>query len=256
MNDSERLVGALKRLLRKQGITYRGVAVSLGISEPSVKRMFSRGTFTLDRLAHIAGLLGMTLAEVTHAAEHDLPRLRTLTEAQEKELVTDPVLLLVAACVINNWTPQEITGTYRLTHAECLKRLLRLDRLGLVTLLPGDRVRLNVARDFDWLAEGPIQRFFRKQQNDDFLAGDFTGEGENLFFLYGMLAPAARTRLQAQLRKLRDEFSELHRESVRAPFAERSSVCLLLAQRPWEPRLFAALRRKGAVESGKGGLVK
>ena len=244
MNDSERLVDALKRLLRRQGITYRGVAESLGLSEPSVKRMFSRGTFTLDRLARIAALLGMTLAEVAHAAEHDQPRLRTLTEAQEKELVADPVLLLVAACVVNNWTPQEIVATYRLTPAECLKRLLRLDRLGLATLLPGDRVRLNVARDFDWLPEGPIQRFFRKQQNEDFLASDFAAEGENLFFLYGMLAPAARLRLQSQLRKLRDEFADLHRESVRAPFAERSSVCLLLAQRPWEPRIFAALRRK------------
>jgi hypothetical protein len=131
----------------------------------------------------------MTLAEITHAAEHDLPRLRTLTEAQEKELVGDPVLLLVAACVINNWTPQEITATYSLTPAECLKRLLRLDRLGLVTLLPGDRVRLNVARDFDWLAEGPIQLFFRKQQHDDFLASDFAAEGENRFFLYGCWRP-------------------------------------------------------------------
>jgi hypothetical protein len=46
-----------------------------------------------------------------------------------------------------------------------------------------------------------------------------------------------------QLRKLRDEFGELHRESLAAPFAQRSGACLLVAQRDWEPRSFAALRR-------------
>jgi hypothetical protein len=56
-----------------------------------------------------------------------------------------------------------LVETYRFTKAECLRKLLKLDRLGLVSLLPGDRMRLNVARDVDWLPGGPIQRFFRKQ---------------------------------------------------------------------------------------------
>ena len=244
MNDAERLVSALKRLLKQHGITYRQVAAALGVSEPSVKRMFSRGTFTLERLVQVAALLEMSLAEVTHAADHDQPRLRTLTEAQEKELVVDPALVLVAACVLNNLTPTEVTTTYSLTHAECLKRLLKLDRLGLITLMPGDRVRLNVARDFDWLPDGPIQRFFRKAQHDDFLASDFRAEGEDQYFVYGMLSDAARTRLHSHLRKLRDEFAELHRESMRLPFADRTSICLLVAQRHWEPRIFASMRRK------------
>lgn len=244
MNDAERLIAALKRQLKKQGITYRQVASSLGVSEPSVKRMFSRGTFTLDRLVQIAGLLEMSLAEVAHIAENDQPRLRTLSEAQEKELVADPSLVLVAACVLNNLTPAEICAIYSFSPAECLKRLLKLDRIGLITLMPGDRVRLNVARDFDWRHEGPIQRFFRKAQHDDFLASDFRGTGEDQYFLWGMFSAAARTRLHALLRKLRDEFAELHRESTRLPFTDRSSVCLLVAQRHWEPRSFAAMRRK------------
>jgi transcriptional regulator with XRE-family HTH domain len=243
MNESERLIATLKRLLKSQGYTYRRVSEAVGLSEPSIKRMFSRGTFTLDRLVQVSGLLGLSLAELAHQAERMQPGIRTLDEKQERELVADPRLLLVAACVLNSWTPEEIVSTYRFTKAECLKRLLQLDRLRMITLLPGDRVRLNVARDFDWLPDGPIQRFFRKQEKDDFLAHDFNGDGENHFFLYGMLSPAAQSRLQAQLRKLREEFAELHRESVAAPFAQRSAACLLVAQRGWEPRSFASLRR-------------
>lgn len=244
MNEGERLVATLKRLLKKQGYTYRRVSNAIGLSEPSIKRMFSKGTFTLDRLVRLSALLGLSLAELADQAENTEPTIRTLDEKQERELVADPKLLLVAACVLNSWTPEEIVATYRFTKAECLKRLLQLDRLRMVTLLPGDRVRLNVARDFEWLANGPIQRFFRTQEKDDFLADDFAEEGENHFFLYGMFSPAAQARLQAQLRKLREDFAELHRESVAVPFAQRGAACLLVAQRGWEPRSFAVLRRR------------
>ena len=109
---------------------------------------------------------------------------------------------------------------------------------------PGDRVRLNVARDFEWLPNGPIQHFFRKQEKDDFLTSNFAEPGENLYFIFGLLTPAAKLRLQVQLKKLRDEFAELHRESISAPFDQRSSACLMVAQRTWEPKSFAKMRRK------------
>jgi hypothetical protein len=60
-----------------------------------------------------------------------------------------------------------------------------------------------------------------------------------------MLTPTAKSRLQALLDKLRDEFAELHRDSMAANFDERRGACLLLAQREWEPRSFVALRRAG-----------
>jgi transcriptional regulator with XRE-family HTH domain len=244
-SESRQLIDTVKRLLKRQGYTYRDVGKSIGLSEQSVKRMFSKGTFTLERLVQLASLLGMSLAEIAEQSSRSTPAIATLTEAQEKEITAEPGLLLVAACVLNGWTPAEITSTYRFTKAECLKRLLRLDRLGLITLLPGDRVRLNVARDFDWLPHGPIERFFRKQEKDDFLASDFAGKGESLYFLFGMFTPAAKALLDAQLRKLREEFAELHRESLAAPFEERRGACLLVAQREWEPRSFEALRRPG-----------
>jgi transcriptional regulator with XRE-family HTH domain len=243
MTESERLVAALKRLLKKEGYTYRRVAREIGLSEPSVKRLFSRGTFTLDRLVQIASLLGMSLAELADQADKSSAAIRTLTLAQEREVVAERGLLLVAVCALNGWTLAEMVETYKFTKAECLKRLLKLDRLGLITLLPGDRIRLNIARDFDWLPDGPIQRFFRREEKEDFLAGHFSGEGENLFFLFGMFTPAAKARLQAQLRRLREEFADLHRESLAVPLGERRSGCLLVAQREWEPRSFAALRR-------------
>jgi transcriptional regulator with XRE-family HTH domain len=243
MTETDRLVATLKRLLKTQGMTYRALGAKLALSEPAVKRMFSRRAFTLERLSRIAQLLGMSVAEIADEASRSIPRLHTLTVGQERDLVSEPRLLLVAACVLSGWTLAEIVATYAFTKAEALKLLLRLDRMGLIALMPGDRVRLEVARDFEWLRGGPIERFFRKQEYEDFLGSDFTGDEEGLSFVFAMLTPAARAKLQGHVEQLRDAISQLHRESLAAPFAERSGLCLLVAHRNWEPRSFAALRR-------------
>ena len=45
-----RLVDALKACLRARGMTYAALATKLDLSEPTVKRMFSRGSFMLERI--------------------------------------------------------------------------------------------------------------------------------------------------------------------------------------------------------------
>lgn len=58
-----------------------------------------------------------------------------------------------------------------------------------------------------------------------------------------MLTPTAAVKLQALLRRLRQDFTELHDESLGAPLSQRHGTGLLFAVREWEPRSFAAMRR-------------
>ena len=243
MSETEQLLAALKRELRVRHLTYRDVAKALDLSEPSVKRLFASGRFTLDRLTQLTAFLGLTLAEVAQGMPGTTPQLRELSVAQEAELVSDPKLLLVSVCALNHWTLADMTATYRLSEAECVQRLLRLDRLRLIDLLPGNRVRLNVARDFDWSPDGPIRRFFRERGQGDFLNGKFDAAGEMHVFLHGMLTRAAVEELQTQLRRLRSQFEELHRESLAQPRTLRHGTGLLLAVREWELGSFSAMRR-------------
>jgi transcriptional regulator with XRE-family HTH domain len=243
MSEVAQLVATLKRELKGQGKTYRDVAAAIGLSEPTVKRLFASESFTLERLVEICNLLGLTLAELAQEAGASEARLRTLTTTQEKELVSDPRLLLVAVCALNHWTLNDMLAAYRLSEAECLQKLLRLDRLHLISLLPGNRIRLNVARDFDWIANGPIRRFFRDQGMPDFLDSAFSDEDESLAFSHGMLTETAIAKMQEQLRQLRIKFAELHAESLASPLSKRRGSGLLLAMREWEPAEFTRLRR-------------
>lgn len=243
MSEVVHLMATIKRQLKARGLTYRDVGAALKLSEPSVKRLFASERLTVDRLAQISELLGYTMAELMDLAAQATPQVRTLTEAQEARLVDDTSLLLVAVCAFNHWTVADIVATYRLTHAECLKRLLALDRMGVISLLPGDRIRLRVARDFDWLPDGPIRRYFVSHGLPDFLGARFDGPQESLDFAHGMLTRSAQAEILRELRRLKARLAQLHQESVSAPLEERFGTSMLLAMRPWTPSIFARLLR-------------
>ena len=243
MSEVSQLLTTIKRQLKLQGKTYRDVAAVLGLSEASVKRLLTSDTLGVDRLVEVSNMLGFTLAELAQEAALSETRLRTLTAAQEKELVSDTKLLLVAVCALNHWTLADILAVYRLTEAECVHKLLHLDRLHLIALMPGNRIRLNVARDFDWMPDGPIRRYFHTQGLADFIDSRFDRPDETLAFAHGMLTESAAAALQVELRRLRARFAELHEESLASPLPKRRGSGLLLALREWEPAAFTTLRR-------------
>jgi len=245
--ETTQLVDTLKRQLKAQGLTYRHVAQALKLSEPSVKRLFASGRLTVSRLEQICRLLGFTLAEMTRESAAAVPRLQRLDAAQEARLVSDEKMLLVAVCALNHWRVDDIANTYCLSRAECLKYLLALDRMGLIALLPGDRIRVCVARDFDWIPGGPIRQYFLSHGLDDFLEHAFAADDDMLEFVQGMLTAQARVELRAELRRLKSRFAALHEESARAPRAQKHGTGLLLATREWEPRGFEELRKNGAA---------
>src|SRR5688500_13390068 len=111
MADSTTLVRNLKARLRAEGMTYRTLAQRLQLSEPTIKRDLSRGTFSLRRLDRICEVLGITLEELLQPP----PRATLLTELsteQERALVGSPKLLLVTYLIVNDWKFQEIVATF------------------------------------------------------------------------------------------------------------------------------------------------
>ncbi len=253
MSEVPQILRTVKRQLKARGMTYRDLAKGLKISEPSVKRLFSSQRLTVDRLAAIAGLLGLTLAELAVEAAAGTPKIQTLQREQESQLVGDKKLLVIAVCVLNHWTVEEILQEFEISRAECIKRLVLLDRMGLIELLPGNRVRVKIARDFDWLPNGPIRDFFRTEGQPDFLNSAFSGEAEGAEFVHAMLTSAAQTQLHHELRRVRQRFALLHDESVAAPLSQRFAVGLLLAVRRWEPQVFKEMHRskQGQHQAGR-----
>jgi len=243
MSQTSQLISALKRLLKARGITYKQIGEHLHLSEISVKRQFSKQSFTMQTLEAICNLMQIEFSDLVKAAEA-VDTVSQLTEKQEEELVSDVESVLVATCVLNHWTFQRIITTYRFSEAECISKLLRLERIGMIQLLPENRVKLKISRDFSWLPGGPIQQFFRARAQTDFLNTNFNKPGEILRFQHAMISPSSNLRFQQRLQRLVQEFTALQDDSTTNPVDSSFGTSLFIAMRPWEPEVFQLRRRE------------
>ncbi|MFO1349577.1 MAG: hypothetical protein U1F68_02360 [Gammaproteobacteria bacterium] len=107
-----------------------------------MKRLFSTQGFSLKRLDKLCELVGMELSELVALIQTQERALTELTLEQETALVADTRLLLVAFLVIQGWKLADIVAAYALSEAELVRLLARLDRLKIIELQPGNRVKL------------------------------------------------------------------------------------------------------------------
>lgn len=247
MAQTAAIVDVMKRRLREHGLTYADVARALDLSEASVKRLFSERQFSLRRLDQICALMGLEISELVRELKPE-PRIQQLTLEQEQELVSDTRLLLVAVCGLNRWQLAEIQANYCFSETEVIGYLARLDRMGLVELLPGNRIKPLVGHDFTWLKNGPIQRFIETDVQPDFFQCGFTGPGELRLFLNGMVSTHSSETIHQKMRRLAQDFLHAHQEDQGLPLGERFGVSLMVAIRPWELAVFAQYRRPEAMK--------
>ncbi len=244
MAQSAALIDTLKQTLKSHRLTYAEVARKLHMSEANIKRMFASKRFTLERLEEVCKLMQLELSDLFQLYEESRQRITQLTLEQEDELVRDAKLLLVAVSVRNRLGFDDIVSHYQITQAECIRALAKLDKLKIIDLLPHNRIKLRIDEDFRWLPNGPIERFFEKQIQSQFLKSGFNGELERRLFLFGLLGDSSTQVLINKLQSLAKEFTELHRQDARLPLEKRHNVGFMLALRPWELEVFRPLRRK------------
>jgi len=243
MSSPEVLIQVLRSEMRAAGITYKQLGQRLEMSESSMKRMFSQGDMSLSRLAQICKAVGVAMEDVLRQAADATPHADTLTLAQERSLVSDPKLLLVAICCLGHWTLEQIVETYTISETDCIRYLVKLDRLELIELKPLNRYRMRVSIAFHWLPDGPVQNFFRKYVVNDYFAGRFDGTGEALLCVHGRLSNPSAQELVQKIRQLAADLARLHQDDQRLQASERDGFTLLLGLRSWEFEQFTAMRR-------------
>jgi hypothetical protein len=233
MNDSGKLVDALKRVVRMRGLTYAGLATRARLSEATVKRLFSRGTFTLARLEQFCTLLDVDFQELARLASGASDEAGELTLAQEAALAADDRLLAVFYLAYSGWRFDDIVAQYRLTAPQLTGLVLKLDRLGLVELMPGNRMRLRLPRGTRLRADGPLRRKHGTRLLDDFLAPRFDQAGGYFAFEFRELSRASTDILRRKLERLAAEFHELAQLDGHLKASERQTIGIALGVRPW-----------------------
>jgi DNA-binding Xre family transcriptional regulator len=236
------IIAELKRALREGGHTYADVARQLNLSVARVKRLFSCGDFSLQRIDSICELLDVELPDIIERAQDHGAPTDQLTLSQEREIVSDPALFLITWLLRSRASFDEIVRNYRFDPAELQRHLIRLDRLKIIELQAANRVRLLVSRRFSWRRGGPVQRYIHQRLLREFLASQFVDARDEFFFHGDALSDHGLSQLKRTLQHAMRECMDIVENDRAAPH-ERRGAAFVLAMRPWEYSGFVNLRR-------------
>jgi DNA-binding Xre family transcriptional regulator len=236
------IIDALRLHLKARNITYKELADAIGLSEVSVKRLFTGGDCGLERLEQICQYLHLEFADLFKTTPRKRKLITRLNLAQEEELAQDKKLLMVAVCALNHWQVADIHKHLQLTRSQVQELLKRLDGTGFLEVQASDRYRLLVASSFGWISGGPIMQMVQSV-SDEFFNDAFDGDGEILKIMNMRVSRKAQEQLKARLEQIAVEYEDQARADAHLPLQDRPPLSVCIAVRTWVPKFMRDLYR-------------
>lgn len=246
MAFAKELVATLKKELRARRVTYVDVSRHLGLSESSVKRLFSEGDMSLQRLELICNLIELDISSLAAKADERRRHIKRLSLEEEKQLVNDEKLLLLTVHLIYGWSYQQILETYAIEPHEGQRMLTQLDRMQIIELMLDNRVRVLLSPDFQWIQSGPIQQFFEHSVQNEFFESHFSGDGELRLVMNGWLSIHSLKAFHENMTRLTREFEAQKKYDRHVPVEERRGTTLVVAVRPWTLDIFEKYSKRSS----------
>lgn len=227
------LMQVLRELLRTHGIRHRDIAERLNISERTVSRWLSSDKIEASQIEQLCGLLNMTLFDVCElAAQRGDDRVARLTVRQEQELVEDDLLIYTFRQVLRGWTAEEMRDDLQIPEPVLVDALIRLEKLGLIELLPHNQVRLRTVKNIAWLPRGPFTKSINQWLRGSLGDIDFNEPRAVLSFDELKLSQASCAQLRPKLDEVIREARELSEIDRRLNPADTDWYVCIMAIRP------------------------
>ena len=234
MTQTVELLQSLKKSLKAKGLNYRDLATALGLSEASIKRLFSEQSFSLKRLEEACRFLDMSIYDLARMSRTAPGEQTTrLTLEQEQGLADDLPALTYFYLLLTGRSAEKIAAEFGLTDRQQNTLLVRLSRLKLVELYPNNSGRLRTQRRIDWRRDGPIRKQYQQQFQRAFFDAGFAGRDESFRFLTGELSQASTAVLERKLERLEREFDELADLDTHVADSKKKACGLMIGFRPW-----------------------
>lgn len=230
--QSQLLKNALKQEIRRRGFRYQDIAEHLGISVMTVKRHLNSDRVSIEAIEDICACLGLTFIELAELAKnHEVAENRDLELEQECALATDHALGLVRFLLYSGWTVEEIMEEYAIDATSLVGFLARLDRLKLIELQPGNRVRIRGARTIEWRTGGPMRQVIERDIRQNFMTLPFADTTEYFGYETVFVTEDSLLQLEEQMRQLVKSVRMLHQVDQHQSNDRKRWYTLLVAKR-------------------------
>jgi transcriptional regulator with XRE-family HTH domain len=226
------MLAALRRNLKRSGLTIAALAKRLDVGEATIKRWLAGKGLTLERLEQLAGLAGLSLADLAEASA-TLPEHLSdeLTFAQERALSEDELMAFVFIAILGGYDWHEILGDFAIPAPVMEAALERLQKLALIDRLSSGRVRPRIDRNIIW-RKAPMRAQFEARMKAQFLAMDFSQPDAIYASDIHKLSAQGAAMLAELIERHRREINALADQDRKSARLSRSWYAVLTAARP------------------------
>lgn len=225
----------LKTVLKARGITYATLAQRLNLSEVTIKRIFADQDCKLSRLTDICGALDLTIDDLVAEAKRIEVRPFQLGDQIEGRLSDDRAAFHFFLLLLDDMTPDAIQAQYGLDDTTLFTLGHRLEKLGLVEVMPGNRMRLVVKGPVHFRRDGPLHQTLLRL-NMDFLRSTYLRQDtDHSVFMTQSRRMSEKTarHILGRIRELQMELSDLARkDQLTQPETSLASYKLAVALSP------------------------
>jgi transcriptional regulator with XRE-family HTH domain len=226
-----RLLAALKHVYRVAGIHYADAAQTLDVSELTIKRWMAGKGLTLAALGRLCAVANITLAELISAGEASREKPIASSE-QATTIATDVVSGMIFFLLTRDWTAQRIAQELRLDEATMNRHLTLLDRIGVIELFPGNRVRVLRRMSGNIRDELPTFKLVARRVHQFFDNPDLFDSGLAWSSGIARLSRSSFAQVSTLLDQLRDELFALGQRDLDLPQDEVAWYTFFAAARP------------------------
>ena len=169
----------LKLKLKKLGISYARLALTLDVPESTLKKWFSAEDGSFNRISKICETLGLPVYLVLKEAEEQNLKTFTFSKDQQAAFLKDHISFKAYWLMVYERKLQEETmKLLNLNSTEFKKIIFKLDKMGLIQLGVGDVVKVPKMRPIKWKFTGT----FMEKIFEDWVEGILKGPDTNLQF--------------------------------------------------------------------------
>lgn len=238
MAEHMQLLTTLKSVIKQKKLTYRMIAMELGVSESSIKRMLNSNDISMSKMYRLLELVDMDFGSLVQLNEQLYRTVSAVDIAVEQELIEDHLLLLIFFHLLNGWSVSNLVHSLEADELTIRRYVYRLSKLGIIEVLIGDRVRLLLAPNFKWSTNGPMETFVRKQVLPEYLSCNFSDPGELQLMSNGWLSESSLKELHRHAQSLVKKHQTLINKDSNLALHDRNVSTLLIAIRPWSLSIF------------------
>lgn len=159
------IVSVLKGRLKISGLTYMDVSTHLGVSESSIKKLFSNvHAIPLSKLEDISSLANVSVSNIIYEAENNLSKFYYFNDSQDELFTTQPHLYKYFWYISrNSMNYSDILKKESLSDTELYIYLRELEKVDLIEMLDSRRFKLLVSRSIAFKQNAKFSIHFREK---------------------------------------------------------------------------------------------